>query len=82
MKLTIPFTDQSPSFTYGVEFGRLLEKMERGDPAIKNNGFPVRVENLEVLKSACETYGYVATFGDDQNGWIEFLGIKKVASDN
>lgn len=31
MNLLIKFPDQSQSFTYGVEFGRLLEKIERGD---------------------------------------------------
>jgi len=75
--LIIPFTDQSPSFTHGVEFGRLLEKMERGDEAIKNNGFPVRVENREVIICACARYGYIASFGQEDNGWVEFLGIKK-----
>ncbi len=43
MNLLISFPDQSQSFTYGVEFGRLLERIERGDEYIENNGFPVRV---------------------------------------
>jgi hypothetical protein len=43
MKILINFPDPSKSFTYGVEFGRLLEKIERGDEVIKNNGFPVKV---------------------------------------
>lgn len=82
MKLLIHFTDQSASFAHGVEFGRLLGKMERGDLAIQNNGFPVHVENIQVLKDACNTYGYIPTFGTEQHGWIEFTGVKKVASEN
>lgn len=29
--MILKFPDQSESFTYGVEYGRLLEKIERGD---------------------------------------------------
>lgn len=43
MQLIVKFTDQSPSFCNGVEFGRLLERMERNDESVKNNGFPVRI---------------------------------------
>lgn len=83
MNLIIKFTDQSESFTHGVEFGRLLEKMERGDGCISNNKFPVRDENKEVLKSACEHYGYIPIFSDSiVCGWSEFIGIKKVSSEN
>lgn len=83
MNLLISFPDQSQSFTYGVEFGRLLEKIERGDEVIKNNGFPVRVENMDVLKSTCETYGYISNFGEPyMDGWVDFLGIKKTSSEN
>jgi len=30
----ISFPDQSKAFTYGVEYGRILEKMERGDEVV------------------------------------------------
>lgn len=77
MNLLIKFPDQSASFTYGVEFGRLLEKIERGDEVIKNNGFPIRVENKELLQDACNKFGYIATFGQIHfNEWIEFLVLK------
>jgi len=80
--LLISFPDQSSSFTHGVEFGRLLEKIERGDEVIKNNGFPIRIENKQLLINTCEVYGYIPTFGNELDGWIEFMGIKKTTSKN
>lgn len=78
MKLLIRFPDQSSSFCYGVEYGRLLEKIERGDKFIINNGFPVRIENVELLKDTCLKFGYTPIFGKKYyNEWIEFLGIKE-----
>lgn len=83
MNLLISFPDSSQSFTYGVEFGRLLEKIERGDEVIKNNGFPVRIENKQLLTTTCKNFGYIAIFGQIYfNEWIEFLGIKKTNSNN
>lgn len=81
--LLIKFPDQSKSFTYGVELGRLLEKIERGDDTIQNNGFPVRVENCSVLTLACSLHGYTATFSKPYlGGWVDFLGIKRTTSNN
>lgn len=62
MNLLISFPGQSQSFAYGVEFGRLLEKIERGDLSINNNGFPVRIENCNLLAIACSLHGYVPNF--------------------
>jgi hypothetical protein len=77
-KLIIRFSDQSESFTHGAEFGRLLEKMERGDNVVMNNGFPIRKENVEVVKNTCAHYGYIPLFGNEYNDeWVEFTGIKK-----
>lgn len=82
-ELLVSFPDSSQSFTYGVEYGRLLQKIQDGKEVIENEGFPVRVENIEVLKSACEAYGYIPIFGNEHWGeWIEFMGIKKTSSDN
>lgn len=78
-KKLITFPDQSQSFTYGVEFGRLLEKIERGDPIVMNNGFPVRVENVDLLKETCKKYGYIPIFGEIYfNEWIDFSGVKEI----
>ena len=78
MKLLVSFPDQSTSFTYGVEYGRLLEKIERGDNVITNNGFPVRIENIKLLKNTCIKFGYIPMFGKKYNNeWIEFTGIKE-----
>jgi hypothetical protein len=83
MDLLFKFPDQSDSFTRGVEFGRILEQMQRLDGNIDNSGFPVRIENKQVLIDACKVYGYIPTFGNEYYGeWIEFLGIKKTSSNN
>jgi len=83
MKLLISFPDSSKSFTYGVEFGRLLQKIEQGDDVIMNNGFPIRIENKELIENTCKAYGYIPTFGTiHYDEWIEFLGIKKTSNDN
>ena len=83
MNLLISFPDSSKSFTYGVEYGRLLERMERGESIVMNNGFPVRLENKEVIESTCKALGYIPTFGKTHfDEWIEFTAIKKSSTDN
>lgn len=78
-ELFISFPDQSKAFTYGVEYGRLLEKMERGDELVKNNGFPVRVENQELIANTCRKFGYNAMFSECEiEGWVNFKAIKGV----
>lgn len=65
-----------------MEFGRILEKMERGDLEVKNNGFPVRLENKEIIENACKTLGYIPRFGKTHfDEWIDFLGIKRFSND-
>lgn len=76
-ELFISFPDQSESFVYGVEYGRLLERIERGDESVENNGFPIRIENKNLLETTCEKYGYIPIFGDKYyDEWIEFKGLK------
>ena len=77
-KLIIRFPDQSKSFTYGVEFGRLLNNFEKGTDPITNNGFPVRVENKEVLTSTCKEYDYTPVWGTEKDGWIDFVAIRNI----
>ena len=82
-EIIVIFPDQSKSFTYGVEYGRLLEKMERGDDVVMNNGFPVRIENKTLIEDTCRTLGYIPTFGATyHNEWTMFMGIKKTSNDN
>lgn len=82
-ELIISFPDQSSSFTYGVEFGRLLQKIETGYNVIDNNGFPIRLENKKLLEDTCRVYGYIPVFGMiHYDEWIEFIGIKKQSNDN
>lgn len=79
--LIISFPDQSQSFTLGVEYGRLLQKIEQGDQSIENCGFPVHIDNIEVLKNTCNAYGYIALFGRRYySEWVEFTAIKKVSN--
>lgn len=81
--LLISFPDSSKSFTYGVEFGRLLQKIEQGDDVIMNNGFPIRIENKKLVEDTCKVYGYIATFGKiHYDEWIEFLAIRKTSTQN
>jgi len=79
MNLLVKFPDQSQSFSYGVEYGRILEKIERGDKIVMNNGFPVRIENVQLIKDTCSKYNYIPMFGNTYyNEWIEFIGIKQI----
>jgi hypothetical protein len=81
--LQIKFPDTSPSFAHGVEYGRLLQKMEDGNENVENNGFPVRIENMEILKKTCEVYGYIPVFGQVYwDEWVELICIKKTTSNN
>lgn len=83
MQLAIRFPDQSQSFTLGVEYGRLLERFEKGAELIQNNGFPVRVENKELLITTCKEFNYTYNFGIEYFGeWIEFSAIKITSSNN
>lgn len=82
-ELLIKFPDQSDSFAYGVEYGRLLERIERGDTQISNNSFPIRIENKQLLIDTCKAYNYIPVFGNEFFGeWIEFIGMKKTITDN
>lgn len=83
MSLILKFPDASQSFAHGVEFGRLLEKMQNSENSICNCGFPVRIENKELIENACKYYGYVAVFGKEYfSEWIDFIGIKKTMTEN
>jgi hypothetical protein len=82
-KLIIRFPDQSKSFTYGVEYGRLLARMERGDMSVTNDGFPVRIENIQLLRDTCTEYGYIPHFGVRYYGeLVEFTAIKYAHANN
>ncbi|WNI34740.1 hypothetical protein [Chryseobacterium sp. SG20098] len=83
MELFIKFPDQSQSFSAGVEYGRLYGRIEKGDPVVTNDGFPVRIENKELLQNTCTKYGYTCNFGAEYYGeWIEFTAIKTTNSKN
>lgn len=77
MDLLIKFKDASDSFTLGCEYGRLLEKIEKGVELIENNGFPIHLKNKELIISTCNKFGYIPFFGERHyDEWIEFKAIK------
>lgn len=74
--LIVAFSDPSTSFVHGVEFGRILARMENGDAVVENQGFPIHPENADVLRQSCQAYGYIPTFGIEKDGWQDFKAIK------
>lgn len=82
-ELLIKFTDQSESFTNGVEFGKLLFMMQLNLYRVANDGFPIHTDNIDVLKEACNIYGYVPYFNEcEVPGWTYFFAVKNLASGN
>ena len=80
--LILSFPDQSKSFAYGVEYGRILQQMEDQKESVDNHGFPVRLENKTLIAETCKEYGYVPSFGEEWHGYVWFCGVKKKISDN
>ena len=77
MELLIKFKDQLNSFTIGCEYGRLLERFKKKTKIIENNGFPIHLENKDVMISTCNIFGYTPIFGEIfYDEWIEFKAIK------
>ena len=66
-KPVLMFTDESPSFAYGAEFGMVYERLS--SKTFKPQA--VRVENQEVLKAAAAHFGQVAVFTESEvEGWL------------
>jgi len=77
MNLLIKFTDTSNSFTLGCEYGRLLERFEKGIEIIDNNGLPIHLANKDVFIYTCNEFGYMPFFGDIYyEEWVDFKAIK------
>lgn len=65
-KPLLSFTDQSPSFAHGAEFGMIYQQLatKTFEPRA------VRFENIEVLKAAAAHFGSVAVFAHSEvEGW-------------
>lgn len=57
--------------------------MENNEDAIHNCKFPVRLENKEVIRNACNVYGYIPIFGEVYfEEWIDLIAVRKVSSEN
>lgn len=81
--LLISFSDQSESFTLGVEYGRILGRIQSGLPLVSNDGMPVHLANRDVITDTCLLYGYIPIFGQTYYGeWIDFVASKKVTGEN
>lgn len=66
------FTDESPSFAHGAEFGMIWERFKT--KTFKPQA--VRVENEEVLRACAAHFGFTATFEDSgTEGWL-FMDIE------
>lgn len=79
MKLLLKFTDESESFTLGCEFGRLLERFEKGVEIVENNGFPIHLKNKEIISKTCNEFGYIPIYGEVYfEDWIEFKALKSI----
>lgn len=77
MNLVIKFNDKSSSFVNGYEAGLLAEKMNMGLSVVNNNGFPVHIKNMEVIKDICKYYNYIPIFGQTYfDEWIAFSAHK------
>lgn len=66
-KPIIPFPDQSPSFSHGMEVGMIWGRLE--SKTFEKRA--VRVENEEVLKAVAAHFGLTAQFEDSgTEGWL------------
>ena len=83
-ELIVSFTDQSDSFTHGVEYGRILCKLEAGLHVVENNGFPVHTANVELLRITCAMYEYTPMFSavEGMDEWTNFCAIRAFISGN
>lgn len=83
MELILKFTEENNNFTHGVEFGAIFHKLTNGYDKVENNGFPVRIENKELIKKACVLYNYTPVFGKIYfDEWIQFFAIKNTSLTN
>lgn len=77
MNLLIQFDDNSESFVLGVEYGRILSLIEQGLEMVNNSGFPIHIDNVDVIKQTCHLYGYTPVFGDEYYGqYVQFHALK------
>lgn len=73
------FSDQSESFINGIEYGRILQKMQDGLPIVDNDGIPIHEQNYDIIRRAAEYYGYNASFQKLAiDGWIGFKATKGI----
>lgn len=74
MSMVFAFTDQSPSFVNGFEAGLIWGLIEAGEPLIDlgyMDGFPIHVENREVVSRMAASRNYHVEFRDvEVEGWI------------
>lgn len=76
-EIFIKFENQSQDFCLGVEYGRILQKIQDNNDFVTNDGFPIRLENVKVIKTTCEKYNYIPFFGMKYyNEWIDFIAFK------
>ena len=76
MSMLVAFSDGSESFVLGFEAGLIWAEIENGalviDRGVKE-GFPVHVENMEVVQRMAVARGYVLESGAAADGWVPVL---------
>lgn len=78
MKLILTFDDRPKDFTHGVEFGMIYQKLvDKKLKEVDNGGFPVRLENQELIYQACIINEYTPHFKECYvSGWVNFIATK------
>lgn len=77
----VPFLNQDPVYTYGVEFGFWWKDVQAMDPGGERTAY-VRTENEEQMRLACTRMGWEVTDlrpwddGPPDNGWV-LLTVRK-----
>jgi hypothetical protein len=83
MELILRFDDSSDSFCCGVELGRIISKIDSNNNYIDNNGFPIKLSNLNMIRKYCIINKYIPYFGAIYfEEWIDFIAIKSTISKN
>ncbi len=65
--LVVEFPDQSPSFAYGVEVGKLWEQMKRDGATVIES--TTMFENREVIRRIAAYLGWEVEFRVIAEGW-------------
>ncbi|QUT07899.1 hypothetical protein KFK14_11220 [Sphingobium phenoxybenzoativorans] len=73
------FPDASESFTLGFEAGMIWREIDDEAPLIIDRGFdagfPVHVENIELIRRMAASRGYTVETKPEAGGWVPLSDI-------